>query len=299
MKRAMGKRLGAHAFDSFVLGLALPRFIVLVVSCVLLVICSVCFSIASADVAARLYAFEVDPLFPHGLKHVDGASLFEGDATEDASDAAGGEVPSSNQRGVLALVSEPLQSVRDAIQSSASGVPSGGANNQPASNPSSPSDLPSTPQTPSEPVETGPSEEEEQAYLQHLRSSYDALPGLYSEINSGWNSFRSEALASTESSRADKWSHYLDLSNRTAQAEMRFSNFQMPDGSRYDEERQRIQDLYTDLGNAAALLAQSWGRCNTDFDDESVWMAPFNQYSSGGRITYLLDYESKVKGARP
>ena len=73
----------------------------------------------------------------------------------------------------------------------------------------------------------------------------------------------------------------------------------MPHGSRYSNERQRIQELYTDLGNAAALLAQSWGRCNTDFEDESVWMTPFNQNSSGGRITYLLDYESKVQGARP
>lgn len=295
----MRQRSGSRVFDSRVLGMTLSRFAVLVVSAVLLVGCSACFSFACADVVGRLYAIEVEPLFPDGLGYVEGDGILEeGSEGEEPADADGAATPSS-QKGVLAFVSEPLAAARDAVQSSASKAPSNTGQNQPASEPSSPTDAPNPSPAPSEPEEAGPSEEEEQAYLQHLRTSYDALPSLYSEINAGWNSFRSDALASTESSRAAKWSHYQNLFNRTSQAELRFADVEMPHGSRYSNERQRIQELYTDLGNAAALLAQSWGRCNTDFEDESVWMTPFNQNSSGGRITYLLDYESKVQGARP
>lgn len=295
----MRNRSAARVFDSRVLGMTLSHFVVLVVSAVLLVGCTALFSISSAGVVTRLYGLEVKPLFPNGLGCFEGDSILEEGSEEEApAEAGNGESP-SGQGSVLTIVSEPLASVRDAVESAASKEPSNVEQNHPASEPSSPTDAPNTSPAPSEPAETGPSEEEEQAYLEHLRSCYDALPGLYSEINAGWNSFRSEALASTESTRAEKWSQYQNLFNRTAQAEVRFADVEMPHGSRYGKERQRIQELYTDLGNASALLAQSWGRCYTDFEDESVWMAPFNQNSSGGRIIYLLDYESKIQGARP
>ena len=49
-------------------------------------------------------------------------------------------------------------------------------------------------------------------------------------------------------------SQALGFFNRTSQAELRFADVEMPHGSRYSNERQRVQELYTDLGNAAALL---------------------------------------------
>ncbi|MEE0844914.1 MAG: hypothetical protein U0L71_01825 [Eggerthellaceae bacterium] len=143
------------------------------------------------------------------------------------------------------------------------------------------------------------SDAQEAQYLAAVQSYYDKLPGYYSDIDTGWNNFVADAHDSTEDSRVRNLDYYSDVAYRVAVDQVALTDVQVPSESRHHDSFEGVLELYGYLGNASALLRQAWARCCWNFSDESDWMTPYNTYSSGGRITFLTDYEARYAQLRP
>lgn len=183
--------------------------------------------------------------------------------------------------------------VDDAAQSHGGGTAggsSGAASDNPVEN------------APVEDAPAGQSEAEEQAWLSYLRQQYDALPAYQQQVSQAYASFPSLALEPSSDVRFGYMSGAIAVRDRVDVALSGMEENRVPDDSRYFNDYLNVKKLYEDLSSAAAILARAWA-VNTQFDDPAAyrdaWMSPIEENSSGGKVTYLADYEARYPGARP
>ena len=149
---------------------------------------------------------------------------------------------------------------------------------------------------------SGPSESEEQAALQFLRSMYDGLASHQQRISEDYANFPSLGLTPSHDERYGYFTEAVNSRDQVDVALVQMEDYRLPSGSRYATSYQNIKQLYSDLSSAASILARAWS-INCAYDDPSAyvdaWMSPIYDYSSGGKLTFFSDYESRYPGARP
>lgn len=234
----------------------------------------------------------------------EGSSGGDADASGDPSQAAadGGVAESAGGQG--GSVSFPSVTAPDAGSASGQGSQTEGGESG-ASNSAGSSDSSggaSSGGGSSSSAASGPSEAQEQATLQFLRAKYDELAGHQQRIAEDYAQFPSLGLTPSGDQRYVYFSEAVYSRDQVDIAAIEMEEFQLPAGSRYASAFQNIKQLYSDLSNAAAILARAW-YINCEFDDPSAyvdaWMSPIYENSSGGKLTFFADYESRYPGARP
>lgn len=212
-------------------------------------------------------------------------------ATAGAGGSSVGAVsfPVFDFSSVDALVDDAAQSHGGGAAGGSSGA-AGGASDNPVEN------------APAEDAPAGQSEAEEQVWLSYLRQQYDALPAYQQQVSQAYASFPSLALEPSSDVRFGYMSNAIAVRDRVDVALLGMEENRVPDDSRYFNDYLNVKKLYEDLSSAAAILARAWV-VNTQFDDPAAhrdaWMSPIEENSSGGKVTYLADYEARYPGARP
>lgn len=296
-----------------------------VVSTVALVACFGAFCVSFSNVVQRSYFVTVTPSIATAAE----SAILQQELTPDASSpqepaaagravegngvalAGGGAATSASSHSGLfqqvaratsqvGSVSRSEETAADAASSSQSAdtpkqdASSNDGSTDGAVNGSASSDMGYT-----EPSAPAISADQEAQYLQQITAHYNKLGSYYDIINSGWNSFVAEAHASSDLTRYANFERYTQVSYEEEVDQVKFIDIQVPQNSIHYQSFLDVQELYSYVGNAGALLAQAWRRCWYNFDDEEDWMTPFNVNSSGGRITYLANFEARYPELRP
>lgn len=149
---------------------------------------------------------------------------------------------------------------------------------------------------------SGLTEVQEQEFLAFLRQRYDALAPLQQRLMQAYAELPTLGLEPSSDTRLGYCNNAISLRDSIDVAFQQMEIGDYAQSSRYYQAYQNIYQLYFDLSSAGALLARAW-LTNTMFDDPAAnvdaWMSPIYENSSGGKVTFLADYEARYPGARP
>ena len=170
-----------------------------------------------------------------------------------------------------------------------SGSSNSGSDTSGSSNPTQPTTTNTTPNT------TTSQQQADNQFHSELVSYYNRLSDYDSRIASAADTFNSNFLSSSMSTRQSYASSCSSLLSEVQQQSNAISSLSVPSGSAYAEQYKLIRQCYQDLVERADCLDRGWQisiRYSNPSAHESEILEPIRSNASGGNNIYYTDYKN-------